>query len=73
MNVQFFVASAADRAVWTGDYRFLTEALRKAYTSAKTVDELNVCLLYAENLPLHIAGRVIAAIQTRINSLSTNR
>jgi hypothetical protein len=64
VNVHSFLAQASDKEVWKGA-GFLSPALRQVYTKTSDPQILDICLLFADNLPVHIAGRVIAAIERR--------
>jgi hypothetical protein len=63
-NVHNLLAQASDKEVWKGA-GFLSPALRQVYTKTNDPQILDVCLLFADNLPIHIAGRVITAIKRR--------
>lgn len=63
-NVHTLLAQASDKEVWRGA-GFLAPALRQVYTKTNDKQILDICLLFAENLPVHIAGRVITAIKRR--------
>lgn len=63
-NVHGFLVEASNKEAWEGA-GFLTSALRQVYTKTTDPQILDVCLLFAENLPVHIAGRVITAIERR--------
>lgn len=64
-NVHTFLAQASDKEVWKGA-GFLSPALRRVYTKTNDKQILDICLLFADNLPIHIAGRVINAIEKRM-------
>ena len=64
-NVHNFLAQASDKEVWKGA-GYLSPALREVYTKTNDKQILDICLLFAENLPVHIAGKVITAIEKRM-------
>ena len=63
-SVHNLLAKASSDEVWYGSGH-LSPAIRKVYTKTNNPQILDVCLLFAENLPIHIAGRVITAIMRR--------
>ena len=63
-NVHRFLAEASNKEVWKGS-GFLSPALRQVYTKTNDPQILDVCLLFADDLPINVAGRVITAIMRR--------
>jgi len=63
--VHKILGEASNKEVWKGT-GYLSPALREVYTKTDDKQILDICLLFADNLPIHIAGRVINAIEKRM-------